>query len=238
MLLESGPDVSRAINRPNSWYDRQLVTARGEKILAEYDTEGIQEIRRIGAVWSGRQDKSLQIQQVDTDTGVGHLTAKTDHPYKLRLFVLSLLWRSAATELEEFQNVQMSSEDLEYLRDLVVSGQSGRSDEFPTVFLCLRGPGLEHNHTPVRQKYESESSRLEIYRFYFDGLIILVGDKNAPDEFAREMKSYLVGFQNEFFMMARPFKGSRQERDLLDVMIGEVGPLPPAGRTASNVIES
>jgi len=218
MLIEMGPEIPVPFNRADSWYDRRLVTAEGEKILERHDTAGIEELRRSGLVWSSQQHDRIIIENPD-ETGLGVSRVISRHPKRLRLFILSLLWRAAATDFADFCYVRLQANDLEYLRCLVFNGEVGEASEFPIFFLSLIAPGKPHNHTPIRQRYGEGASAIELFRFYFDGLIAFVGDRMAPREFVRELRPYFVGFDKEFLIMARPFEGSRQDRDLVDMMI-------------------
>ncbi|UDD27822.1 hypothetical protein LGL99_22045 [Klebsiella pneumoniae] len=44
---------TRPVWRSNSWYDYNLVTAKGEKILSEIDDLAISELRKHKLIWSG-----------------------------------------------------------------------------------------------------------------------------------------------------------------------------------------
>ena len=56
-FIEAGRG-NRPIRRFTSWYDHQLVTHEGEKILSEIDTAGIAELRKHKLVWSGWGNKN------------------------------------------------------------------------------------------------------------------------------------------------------------------------------------
>ena len=45
--------IQRPVWRSNSWYDYNLVTAKGEKILSEIDDLAISELRKHKLIWSG-----------------------------------------------------------------------------------------------------------------------------------------------------------------------------------------
>jgi hypothetical protein len=50
--IETG--VGLPVTRPSSsWYDERLVTRRGEDVLEDIDTQGIEILRRHSLVWSG-----------------------------------------------------------------------------------------------------------------------------------------------------------------------------------------
>lgn len=62
----------RPTRRRTSWYDRQLVTLSGERILTSYDTWAIRQLRLHKLVWSGwgRQTLGGSVDGVDA-TGFG-----------------------------------------------------------------------------------------------------------------------------------------------------------------------
>lgn len=39
--------------RRDSWYDMRILTQRGEDVITEYDTQGIEFLRKHSLVWSG-----------------------------------------------------------------------------------------------------------------------------------------------------------------------------------------
>lgn len=109
---------SRTTRRWTSWYDNTIVTADGESILSDLDDRGIRELRRQRLVWSawgpiqsmaipGASHSIRTIQNVDATT--------------LRLFLLSILWRAAASKLFELAHVKLPYDDLIFLRDMIRS---------------------------------------------------------------------------------------------------------------------
>lgn len=120
-LVEFGN--GKRVRRSSSWYDQRLVTTEGEKILAEYDDWAIKALRKHALVWSGWGPRmSLNGVQAIPGTPWGFRSVSGSDWKKLRLFFLSLLWRAAATDRPEFNEIDLPLEHLEQLRLMVLNG--------------------------------------------------------------------------------------------------------------------
>lgn len=178
----AGTPGARPVRRWTSWYDQTLVTEDGEAILSELDGWAISELRRHRLVWSGWGNESSVAGHHTLVSGgpIGVRHVQGIEPTKLRLFCLSLLWRAAATTLEEFSEVVLAQEELERLRLMIVNGDAAPLSFYPCQLTQLSTKGVIHNHAPLREmKYapdlEGDAWRLSIelptFWFYFDGLI-------------------------------------------------------------------
>src|SRR5690242_3439170 len=107
-MTQSGQGT-RPKRRWTSWYDPQLVTAAGERILADYDDWAIRELRRTRLVSSGWGPMTvLSVPDYDTVPGTTWGIRKVQIDGKrLRLFYLSVLWRAAMCELSEFNEIKL-----------------------------------------------------------------------------------------------------------------------------------
>ncbi len=223
-MLEYGEGLERIIQRPTSWYDNALVTDRGESLLARYDTCGVAELRRLGIIWSSKSHSQLVHEDVNSESGWGITRLESGVPKHLRMFFLSLLWRCAASEKFEFADIFMPVDDLEYLRGLCLSDCVGDEADFPTALIVLSTKGHPHNHTPRRVSYsspevgEGEFSHANYFRFYFDGLIVLIGQKPKDNNLYEETKANLVGFAPSFFAMSVPYEKSAQRDGLINMI--------------------
>lgn len=217
-FIESGLDQERPIRRPSSWYDENLVTLEGEALLSRYDTQGIDELRRLGLVWSSARHRSLEPEIFDHEKSHGVCALSTNKPKRLRLFALSLLWRAVATEREEFKNLEIDESHLEYLRDLVRTGSIGNQDDFPTYIVTLLGPGDYHNRTPLREIHDVDGSPSEWIRFFIEGVIILIGLEPRSEKLAKAFGRMLVGFDKDFFVMTIEYSKSRERDNLIEVI--------------------
>lgn len=217
--IEAGPVIGPK-RKPEGWYDKQLVISEGERILESYDTAGIRELRRLGLIWSSATHCLDAAKKVSIAGEQDLLEIACSHPKRLRMFILSLLWRAAATALPAFSHFELPEGERLFLRRLLAENSAGLVDEFCTIFTVLGGPGAQHNHTPIRDKLILNDLQLTYSRFYFDGLVIHIYDRDASKVIYRQARALLVGFDKRLVVMSRKFNDSRQERDLIDVMRG------------------
>lgn len=171
----------RPVKRRDSWYDNMLVIQAGEDILTSHDTFGIAELRREKLVW---QSWGPMVELSTSDFSVfpaepyGLRLVRFSDPLRLRRFLLSLLWRAAATELVEFGEVQLRSSDLRRLRSAVRDHKDMPTDFFPATLLQLSSRGFDHNMAPLAQTKQGartkgfKSRDQKMIRFYFDGLVV------------------------------------------------------------------
>lgn len=170
----------RPTRRRDSWYDERLVTSAGEDILTGYDTWAISEFRRLKLIW---QSWGPMHSLATTDfhpiprTPWGLRQVEFADPTRMRLFLLSLLWRAAASDLPDMSEASLHASELRRLRRAIVSGLAPPASLMPVSLTQLSTIGDMHNHGPIRQlkpipKVGTELGRSEpIIRIYFDGLI-------------------------------------------------------------------
>lgn len=222
----------KTIRRWSSWYDPNLVTAEGEKILETYDTWAVSELRKHKLVWSGwRGARVLQDdQQVIPGTDFGVREVKGIDPRKFRLFFLSLLWRAAATTRYEFSEVSLTSENLETLRAMVVFGEPEPLSFYPIVLTQLSTRGPTHNLAPFETTKslngiaDRSDQKLPIFRFYFDGLIAhvhLPPYGKSPEEHSGPL---FVGGDARLAVVTVPYETSFQRTNLVK-LIAQAKPL-------------
>lgn len=164
-----------------SWYDDELVTRVGEDILEEIDTPAIEVLREHKLIWSswgsesrlkasdflaGPDDQAFRIVQIPRAT-------------ELKLFFLSLVWRSAASKRPEFSDVQLPNDTLEDLRRRVHVKDPGPFGDYPVQLFQIVSKGILHNRVPLieRTVMELEAGELrevKYVRIYFDGLVARV----------------------------------------------------------------
>jgi hypothetical protein len=221
-FIENGPAVVRQTNVSSSWYDTELVIRSGEDILERYDDWGIRELRRAGLVWSSPSHSHLVPYGASEAPYVGTARVRINHPKRLRLFCLSLLWRAAASSLPAFDKIRLDSAELEFLRRLLLWESVDDFGNFPIILWSLLGPGAQHNHTPIFQRSGELGAELPVdyYRFYIDGLLVLFGGAEPTEPFWKAQSTYLVHETPELDVLTQPFEYSRQRRDLYDVFLG------------------
>jgi len=204
----------RHIKRWTSWYDSRLVTAEGEAILAKYDDWAIDFFRQKKLIWSswgpmGQLESADHTWLPDPQLGIRKLDGVDCA--RLRLFFLSLLWRAATTSLFEFSLVSIPANELAQLREMVLHGRVEPYHFYPVTLIQLSTRGFPHNHSAGRQiKREPIPDRIEgelvnswreidLYRFYFDGLIAHMHINDDAEHVAR-MGSIFAGQGNELLV--------------------------------------
>lgn len=202
--------------RSSSWYDNALVTEEGESILAAYDNWAIRMLRKHKLVWSGwgpmtaLQDVGLRSIQFDN----------IQESQRFRLFLLSLLWRAAATKRPEFAEIELSSRDLERLRKMILSGDTKPFGFYPASLTQLSTIGVRHNLTPIAQTKKIpavgglQSREEPIFRFYFDGLIVHFSRLPMSKNDFKELGNLLVGQDKSLIITVIPYEESAQDQNL------------------------
>jgi hypothetical protein len=217
-FFQLGPD-GKLVRRWSSWYDPKLVTRKGEDILSELDTWAILELRKHKLIWSSwGSEKSLPSNLFtkigETDWGVRKIVGID--PNKLRLFLLSLLWRAAATELSEFRNVELAEADVETLRQMLISRSSEPLFFFPVTLTQLSTLGPIHNQAPhfdlkrVPNLSGIGTREEPIIRFYFDGLIVHFSCKRRSEADVKELGNLLAGIDESLLITTQTYDNSFQ----------------------------
>ncbi|MCQ4190103.1 hypothetical protein [Methylocystis suflitae] len=193
-------------------YDGRLVTADGEAILAKYDDWAINFFRQQKLIWSS-WGPTITLESSDhawidkIRFGIRKLDGVDCT--RLRLFFLSLLWRAAATTLFEFKAVSMPPDEEAQLRAMVLHGEAEPYHFYPVTLTQLITRGFPHNYSAVRQIKrepvpdlttgsikEDAWQEIDIYRFFFDGLIAHI-HINADAKEVEEKGSVFAGRGNE-----------------------------------------
>lgn len=217
----------RPIKRWSSWYDPKLVTLEGEKYLSALDTWAIHRLREHRLVWSGwGSSSSLNGFHTEIAGELGIRQVSGIDPMRLRLFFLSLLWRAAATDLDEFSEVLISDDDLEHLRQLILSGNPGDLSFYPCQLTQLSTKGTIHNHAPIRDLKHlagdglltPSSLALPTFRFYFDGLIAHMHVSLPKWSSAASLGNLLVGAADTVILSTVSFESSLQNLNMQSVM--------------------
>lgn len=169
----------RPSRRWTSWHDENLVSRTGEDILSALDDWAIRTLRQHSLVWSGWGEATPlppNHPAAQADGYSGRLLTGVDFS-RLRLFLLSLLWRAAATNRVEFSEVSIPEEHLEVLRQALVSGTLPPEEFYPATLTQLSTLGVRQNQVPLAEMMLVPnlpglgSQRRPIFRFYFDGLV-------------------------------------------------------------------
>lgn len=176
--VETG--IGRGVKiRANSWYDDALVIREGEDILAKIDTLGIKQLRKHKLVWSAwGKDTELKSSDQSHENGTpAYRSIRFEKAEYIQLLLLSILWRAAASNRPEFNEIALDPVVLEDLRLKIVAKNPGDFREYPIQLFQISSLGIIHNRTPLLEVKEiADSTRtpketIEYARLYFDGLV-------------------------------------------------------------------
>ncbi len=224
-FIQSG-NGTRPGRRWSSWYDDQLVTKKGENILSELDNWAISEMRKHHLVWSGwgpALELPSQHEKIP-GTSWGVRTVRGVDPDRFRLFLLSLLWRSAATSRKEFADIVLPESDVETLRDMLLRDDPKPISFYPSMVTQLSTIGEMHNLVPLARTkvvpaYEGAEERsIPTIRFYFDGLTICTHRYAADDGYAEKMGSAIVGAEEDLTVSTVTFEESFERENMIRLM--------------------
>lgn len=205
----------------NSWMDDRICTAVGESRLRDIDTAAAKIIRQHGLSWRhfpltnhasrnkfGDEFELITIPDVDTKS--------------LRLFFLSLLWRSAVSARFEFAEIFLETASVERLRKIVAGEDTPADADWPAVLILLTEAGEPQVHTPLAQVIsipEFEGVKYPdapIFRFFLDGLIVHMGRKPVDEDLLDAWSpKRVVGLDSSLILIGRPYEGSAQEGNLV-----------------------
>ena len=216
-FIESGRD-NRPVRRYSSWYDHQLVITEGEEILSKIDSDGIVELRKHKLIWSGWNGRE-QLLNTDYVTPpkpedeFGVRLIEGIDAKKLRLFFLSILWRSLKTNIKEFSFLPRAGVDLDRIGRMIVEGESGDFDFHPIVLDQIGTLGFAHNQSPTYQTMEIPRDGgvriVEYYRLYMQGLVVHVYPESCHD-LVEIMPAIFLGGYEKLWVNARRFESTRQ----------------------------
>lgn len=225
-LTQMGPH-GRPVRRWTSWYDPQLVTDAGETILSAIDDWAIKFLRQRKLIWTswGPAVRLLATDHMEHQFDMGAQAPQTlgvrklqdiDGP-QLRLFFLSLLWRAAATNLWEFKNVSLPSEELEKLRLMVLEGQPAPYDFYPVSLIQFSTRTLPFNQATSRGKKREpvmndageicDFREIDHFRFYLDGLVAHFHIGETAQHVAK-MEDFFVGPASDLTVTTLPAEQS------------------------------
>ena len=221
-----GGKGQRPVRRWKSWTDSRLVTRKGENLLRDLDTWAIPVLRDHHLIWSGWDGAKVlpAPQQTFDSEGRGFRRVGGIDPVRLRLFLLSLLWRAAASSIPEMSEIDLPVEDLERLRLLVLNGNPGPISFYPAQLSQLSTIGPTHNQTPIAQTKTIPSldntpeRAIRIFRFYFEGLIVHVHRHAQDDGYTASLGELVVGHSNQLAVTTIPYEVSFQRENLEQIM--------------------
>jgi hypothetical protein len=203
------------------------VTSEGEGVLSKIDSAGIDELRKHKLIWSGwAGHHKLRLSDYavppDKNSGLGVRLIEGVDAKKLRLFFLSILWRSLKTGIKEFSFLPREGVDLDRLGKMIVEGDSGHYGYHPVVLDQIGTIGLSHNQSPTFHTMEipfEEGVRVvDFYRLYMQGLVVHIYPENC-DDLLDKMSALFVGGDEKLLVIARKFEETRQFEEIKQEII-------------------
>ncbi|MPQ67794.1 MULTISPECIES: hypothetical protein [unclassified Pseudomonas] len=174
-FIQAG-EGTRPIRTFTSWYDKKILTHKGEKIISLLDDKGIKELRRLHLVWSGWGGEDnippeIVVNRFDEKRGIRKIQNLDSSV--LRLFFLSVLWRWGQSSLSAAKHVKISEANLEVIRRMILENDPGEANFFGMTLTQISTRGAPHNLAPIKREMEKCENEVYSYiRFYFDGLVV------------------------------------------------------------------
>jgi hypothetical protein len=199
--------------------DSGIVGEKGEERLRDIDTTASKIFRELGISWRyfplTKDAKRQEIGALDSQL----ITIPDCHTEVLRLFFLSLLWRSAVSTRFEFAEIILDKDSIEALRRVVLGIDQPNAADFPCVLVLLTNAGEPQVHAPMAQTIDMKGMGFDlpnvpIFRFFLDGLIVHMGRKRNDLELLDTWGKRVVGVSRELFLIGRPYEGSSQQINL------------------------
>lgn len=214
--------------RPATWYDDELVIREGEDILEEIDTPGIETLRNHVLIWSSFNcDEPFPAEALyffHAGVGMRGLSIDKTDVDSLRLFFISIVWRSAASSRPEFKHMRLEADELEDFRQRVLLRNPGDALEYPIILDQIITRGDDHNRTPILDDFsfpESEGRApvsVPMVRIYMDGLVALVLLTKDKD-IAQRCGAMCLGAQDKTSLMVHSFECSRTRDDMCEIIL-------------------
>lgn len=187
-----------------SWYDRDLVTQDGEKILSKIDTSGINILRNhdmLGIKSEFPQTPSI-LKVMLNDNEISSLAAFFD----------SILWRAAESGLPQFDKIELLEQDRELLRRSILGIKKLPIEAFSKNFLKLCSLENQINLSPVFEENRLTFSeggmryKFNCFSFYMSGLFARFGTVSFNPTLTKGLKSRSLGYSNELIVDVENYK--------------------------------
>ncbi|MFH1995258.1 MAG: hypothetical protein ABIJ24_06155 [Nitrospinota bacterium] len=145
---------------PVGVYDKTIVTAEGEHIFQEFDDYAchllIHEFPNAEPLNDGEETAAYFYKSFDYA--------------KLKLFFMSMLWRSAASSHSMFKKVNLGSHQ-EVLRQAILSHNPGETDFFGVVLAIFDDPS---KWAKIMDPFPERIDGIRYYRFYLANIVAYI----------------------------------------------------------------
>jgi hypothetical protein len=221
MRVELGGLGARPKIRHDSWFDHELVTESGELILAGYDSAFSKQAEQFGLCWRHHPVKGYS-SATERDPLFNACLYSFPHAdgVALRMFFLSVLWRSVNSRLEAFRELRLDWNSREKLRKIVAKEIQPHDFDFPMILIAIDTIGQPQNLVPLRSKIavpqivDGLKSEIKIFRIFVDGLVAHIGRRSMDGELRECWKGRVVGLDTPTLIGGRPYDGSWQQQNL------------------------
>ncbi|HAV4459572.1 TPA: hypothetical protein ACIFCT_002740 [Acinetobacter baumannii] len=211
----------RAKKATSSWYDSEIVTKHGEDILTEFDTAAIKELRKHKLIWSSWNDSELPENLMDKISDIHGIRKLEEVDHKtLRLFILSLLWRSCVSQRAGFNEICLPEDELRILKEMLINRDAGQYFYFPITLIQLSTKGKIHNQTPfideliVKPIFDEDIEKsYPIIRYYFDGLVVHIR-LTKDEESAKNVGNLFIGNDKDLLLTTVTYDESFQNQNM------------------------
>lgn len=218
-FLEPAP-ARPMMKRFSSWYDDELVSRKGEDYLSKIDSDAVSEFKKHKLIWSSWVNKKpdfKDFKRFNKDKGFRLISSLDD--YKIRIFVLSVIWRALSSNKREMSHLENIGVDLDEIANHIVLRKHLDPLQYPIVLHQISNIGEIHNATPTISEQEFDlypplpKAIIKSYRLYFDGLVIHFYPKFTK-KFLESASFMNIGIRDKTFVLTHTYESSAQKERL------------------------
>ena len=172
LILATNKENEFPKKRPIGEYDSEILCKSCEKIFGDWDNHGknllIDEYKASNSI-------------VENGQIIGHEISHFQYP-KLKLFLLSMVWRAGASKRPFFDKVKLGPHQ-DRLREMIVANNPGSKDKYSAQVFSFRGMP---NGYPILMPIRLMSTYgINYYRFYLGELFvdIKIDSRKTPSGF-------------------------------------------------------
>ena len=189
LILATNKEDELPKKRPIGEYDSEILCKSCEKIFGDWDNYG----------------KNLLIDEykasnpiVENGQIIGHEIPQYEYP-KLKLFLLSMVWRAGASKRPFFEKVKLGPHQ-DGLRKMIVANNPGSKDKYSVQVFSFRG--MPYGYPILMPIRLMSTGGINYYRFYLGELFfdIKIDSRKTPSKFGigeiEDGKSLLIVSKN------------------------------------------
>jgi hypothetical protein len=180
-------------------HDSQIVCIQCERIFSPYDMHGHDVFTKVFAT-----KRPL----VGTDLMVHGLHLENVDYCKLKLFILSLLWRASVSTLPFFAQISLENDE-DKVKKMIESGSCGNLDDFP--FICIHRTDHPYPMSLVAPR-KLNFAGYNCFVFYLPKVEIVIGADKG--KFPNEFSDMVIGPYAPHSLIFLPFDQSVESQYL------------------------